>query len=144
MTQSPNERAKGILPYNKVVTVIETKAGVDQAVVALKALGVDEDDILVHHGKQAETYFDLDGSESGFLHNLIRRYQRLQGIEKKLFDDVEEGINAGYYMVGVDTHGHEELQMRIRDALKPCTRHHIYYCSRFTISILEFAHKEDA
>lgn len=140
MTQPLEKPAKGILPYNKVVTVIETKAELDQAVTALTATGIAEADILIHHGKQAENYFDLDGSESGFIRNLVRRYQRLQGIEKKMFNDVEAGIEGGHYMIGVDTHGHEEQQITIRDALSPSTRHHIYYCSRFTISILTFAH----
>ncbi len=139
MTQSHEEHAKGILPIHKVVTVIDQKEGVDAALAALAEVGIADDDIMVHHGAEAVTYFDLEGEHSSKLRNLVRRYQRLQGIEKKMLDDVEIGLKNGSYMIGVDTHGKEDLQMPIVDALKPSTKHHIYYCGRFTISILEFA-----
>ncbi len=139
MTQSPEERAKGILPFNKVVTVIETKENADKAVAALIDAGIPDDDILLHHGEQADKYFDADGTNTSLFHNLVRRYQRLQGIEKKMFDDLEVGLEKGYYMLGVETHGNDKSKMTIRDAINPYTSHHIFYCSRFTISILEFA-----
>ncbi len=137
MTQSPTERAKGLLPYNKVVTRIETETGKQTAVAALVAAGFDEPNIYVHHGEQGEAYLDVDGSARGFVGRLVRGYQRLQGIEKQMLDDAEDAIKAGHYLVGVQTDGSEEQQIAARDALAPHTDYNVYWCGKFTITILK-------
>ncbi|MCP4417364.1 MAG: hypothetical protein GY805_12135 [Chloroflexi bacterium] len=140
MTQSPTERrSKDFLPVNKVVTVLETKETADNAITVLMAAGFAENDIYLHHGEQGQQYIDADGSRHGFLAKLVRVYQRLQGIEKRMLDDAEAGLNAGHYLIGVQTDGSEEQQIKGRDALAAFTDQHIYFCGRFTITILEFA-----
>ncbi|MGB1251788.1 MAG: hypothetical protein ACPG8W_14310 [Candidatus Promineifilaceae bacterium] len=136
MTQSPTERAKGILPVNKVVTTIETEAVVKDAVATLVAAGFAENEIFIHHGEQGEQYLDLDGSEQGFIGRLVRSYQRLQGVEKHMFDDAETALKSGHYLVGVQTNGTEEQQVQARDALTVHTPHNVYFCGRFTITFL--------
>lgn len=136
MTQSPTERAKGLLPYNKVVTRIETEAGKEAAVAALVAANFAESDIYVHHGEQGEQYLDIDGSAHGFIGRLVRGYQRLQGVEKKMMDDAEDALKAGHYLVGAQTDGSEAQQIAARDALAPQTDYNVYWCGRFTITIL--------
>ena len=142
MTQSPTERAKGFLPYNKVVTRIETEAGKDAAVAALVAANFVESNIYVHHGEQGEKYLDISGSTRGFIGRLARAYQRLQGVEKQMFDDAEEALKAGHYLVGVETDGSEEQQMAARDALAPHTDYNVYWCGNFTITILAVARRK--
>jgi len=143
MTQSPTERHGGeVLPINKAVTIVETKEAADQAVAALTAAGFAETDIYIHHGEQGKQYIDADGSRHGFLNKLIRTYQRLQGIEKMMLDGAEAGLNAGHYLIGIQTDGSEEQKIKGRDALAPFTDNHIYFCGRFSITILEFAKKQ--
>ncbi len=139
MTQSPNFRpGKEILPTNKVVTVIATRDEVDMAVKDLVAAGFGEDVIYIHHGEQGKNYIDADGSRHGFLSSVIRKYQRLQGTEKRMLEDAEAGLEAGQYLIGVQTDGREEQQIAARDALTPFTKNNIYFCGRFTIMILLF------
>lgn len=131
-----DEHVKEILPYNKVVTTIETETKANQAVAALTAAGVSEENITLYHGKQAEQFLDLDGSQSGFFFKLVRRYQRLQGLEKKMMDEGEAALKAGHYLLGVQTDGSHEQQIQARDAMKPYTANYIYFCGHIAITVL--------
>jgi hypothetical protein len=56
-----------------------------------------------------------------------------------MLDGAEAALNAGHYLIGVQTDGSEEQQIKGRDALLPFADNHIYFCGRFAITILEFA-----
>lgn len=139
MTQSPSTRSgRQILPTNKVVTVIATEEAVNEAVADLIAFGFEEEAIFIHHGEQGQSYIDPDGTRGGLLSSMVRRYQRLQGNEKRMLDDAEAGLEEGQYLIGVQTDGSEEQQIAARDALAPYTQKSIYFCGRFTIMILVY------
>ena len=138
MTQSqPEQGHLDILPYNKVVTVIEKKADLDRALATLAAAGFAETNLFIHHGEEAQKYLDIDGEYHGFFFRLARKYQRLQGTEKRMLDGADEALNAGHYLLGVQTDGSEELQVKARDAIEPFTQHSIYFCGNFTMTILK-------
>lgn len=139
MTQSPSTRSgRQILPTNKVVTVIATEEAVNEAIADLIAFGFEEVAIFIHHGEQGQSYIDPDGTRGGLLSSMVRRYQRLQGNEKRMLDDAEAGLEEGQYLIGVQTDGSEEQQIAARDALAPYTQKSIYFCGRFTIMILVY------
>ncbi len=138
MTQSPSEHGHlDMLPYNKVVTVVETKDELDNALAALKRVGFAETDLFTHHGEEGREYLDPDGEHHGFLFRLRRKYQRLQGTEKRMLDGADEALDAGYYLLGIQIDGSEELQVKARDAIDPFTEHSIYFCGSFTMTILK-------
>ena len=137
MTQSQTERGHlDMLPFNKVVTVVETEAELDQALAALVKAGFAKTDLFTHHGKEGRKYLDPDGEYHGFLFRLRRKYQRLQGTEKRMLDGADIALDAGHYLLGIQTDGSEELQVKARDALVPFTQHSIYFCGNYTMTIL--------
>ena len=137
MTQSPTQQGHmDALPFNKVTTVVETKEELDQAIEALLAAGFPESDLFVHHGEQGRRYLDPDGDYHSFLFRLRRKYQRLQGTEKRMLDDADAALDAGHYLLGIQIDGSEELQVKVLDTIQPFTDRSIYFCGRFTIIIL--------
>ena len=122
---------------------ITTETGAQSATAALIAAGFPEDETYILHGERGRRHIDIDGSEGGFFWRLMRSYQRLQGIEKQMIDDADEALKSGQYLVGVDTDGSEEQQVKARDALLPHTDFHIYFCGRYTITIIGSAKRYD-
>lgn len=137
MPQSPDEgRAQGMLPTNKVVSFAETQEAIDAMTVDLLSAGFDDESIYVHHGEQGKKYIDADGAGRGFLGRLMRSYQRLSGAEARMMDEAESTLEAGQYLIGVQTTGSEQEQVYARDAISPHTDRPIYFCGQFTITIL--------
>ncbi len=143
MSQSPTEPINQLLPYNKVISRITTEAVAQAAVASLVAAGFPENETYILHGEQGRRHIDIDGSEQGFFWRLMRSYQRLQGIEKQMMDDADEALKSGQYLVGVDTDGSEEQQIKARDALASHTDFNVYFCGRYTITIIASAKRDD-
>lgn len=138
MSNEMNERSKWkILPTNKVVTAVITKEEADLIKTAVVAAGFDEDNIMIHHGEAGKQYIDSDGSEHGFFAQMMRTYQRLAGPEKKMLDMAESTLNAGGYLIGIQTDGSDEQQAAIYAAVGPLTTSHVFFCTKFTIIQLQ-------
>ena len=143
MSQSPSEPLNQLLPYNKVISRITTEVGAQAAVASLVAAGFPENETYILHGEEGQRYIDIDGSGHGFFGRLVRSYMRLQGIEKQMMDDADEALKSGQYLVGVDVDGSEEQQVQARDALVAHTDFNIYFCGRYTITIVASAKRYD-
>ena len=91
MSQSPTEPINQLLPYNKVISRITTEEAAQTAVASLVTAGFPEEKTYLLHGEQGRRYIDIDGSGHGVFGRLMRSYQRLQGNEKKMIDDADEG-----------------------------------------------------
>ena len=143
MSQSPNEPLNQLLPYNKVIARITTEASAQAAVASLVAAGFPENETYILHGEQGQRHIDIDGSGHGLIGRIVRNYMRLQGIEKQMMDDADEALKSGQYLVGVDVDGSDEQQQIARNALAPHTDFNIYFCGRFTITIVAPAKRND-
>ncbi|MCP4420609.1 MAG: hypothetical protein GY805_28720 [Chloroflexi bacterium] len=139
MSESKNKRRGGqILPTNKVVTVAPTESDLNELVAALEAAGFNDEQIYIHHGEIGKAYVDPDGSRHGFLGQLIRKYQRLAGQEARMLEMAEKGLEAGHYLVGVQTNGREEQWRQVGDIMKEHTQQSIFFCSPITIHVIQF------
>ena len=134
---------RNILPINKVVTAVKTEEAVEAVKTAATAAGFDRDSIMTHHGETGKKYIDVDGSEHGFLTQLVRAYQRLSGPEKRMIDMAESALEAGAYLIGIQTNGSEEQQISARDAVEPYSDYPIFFCGRFTITQLGYGKSDN-
>lgn len=137
MSETKYERsALQILPINKVVSVVETQEAADVVTASAAAAGFKSDDIFIHHGESGKEYIDPDGSHKGFFAQLMRSYQRLSGPEKRMLDMSESALEAGHYLVGIQTNGSEEMRHLAHDVIEPHTNYAIYFCGKFTITVM--------
>ena len=126
-----------LLPYNRVVSAFESQVEVDAVLAALAEVNFSRDKIAVHHGEEGLNFIDPDGSKHGFLTQLIRAYERLDGSsEAKLLNQAEDALKAGHYVMSVWTGGSGAEQKTVQNIMKPHTDYYIFYCARFTIRIL--------
>jgi len=125
-----------ILPINKVVGVLETQEAVDAVISSAKEAGFKDTDVLIHHGESGKEYIDPDGSHRGIVAQWVRSYQRLSGPEKRMLDMSESALEAGKYLVGIQTNGSEEMRDSARDVIAPHTKSPMYFCGKFTITVL--------
>ena len=126
-----------ILPTNKVVTAVITKEEIELIKTAVVAAGFDENGIMIHHGETGKEYIDADGSERGFFTHLVRAYQRLAGPEKDILDMAESTLDAGGYLIGIQTDGSEEQRSAAYNAVSSLTKSAVFFCSKFTIMQLQ-------
>jgi len=131
-------KAEHILPYNKVVTSISTKPEVDALLGALKDVGFIDEQIYFHHGESGRQNIDLDGSQHGLLWQIIRTYQKLAGPEARMFEMAKKGLEAGHFLVGVQTNGHEEEWEQVGEIMKEHTDQSIFFCGKFTIRVIRY------
>ncbi len=132
-----------ILPTNKVVTAVTTEEAAEAIKTAVIAAGFTEESIMIHHGEAGKKYIDADGSGHGFLAQWVRTYQRLSGPEKRMLDMAESALEAGEYLVGIQTDGSETQQVAARDAIELYSSYSIFFCGKLTITQLAYGKSDN-
>ncbi|MEM7119001.1 MAG: hypothetical protein AAF614_41670 [Chloroflexota bacterium] len=125
-----------MLPYDGVVTAVDTEKIADTVVQVLSQAGF-SGRVGVLHGQAGEDYLDLDGSRHSFFTKLIRQYQRLSGPEHTMIAQAQAVLRHDRYMISIWTDGSEEERVRAFEAVSPYTERTIYFCGRINISILK-------
>jgi len=120
-----------------ILSVFTTKEDVDEVLAKLQKAGFSDEKIAVGHGQAHLDQIDLDGSRHGVVTKFVRQYQRSAGAEAYMIRQSEVALKHGEYTILVRTDGSEEQQVAVQDVMISHTEKSIFYCGRFTITILQ-------
>ena len=120
---------------SKVVGVIDDKANVDAARVALASIGITDAMIEVFCGLEGERNLDLKGESHGFLDHINRLYQHSLLVDGLHMDRYETELLAGHCVIQVYT-SDSEAREQAKDLLKAGGAHFINAYTQWTTEVL--------
>ena len=131
----------GSKPDFRVVGTFQSGGVVEALLADLQSAGFAADGhvIGVHHGEQGKKFIDPSGSQHGILGRIVRATQRLGSWESSMFEQVEEALNAGHYVVSVLTDDSEHQRLTVREIMQQYTDQAIYYRGQYSMEILRRA-----
>ena len=120
---------------SKVVGVIDDKAKVDAARVALTSIGITDAMIEVFCGLEGERNLDLKGESHGFLDHIRRIYEHFLLVDGLHMDRYEKELLAGHCVIQVYT-SDSEAREQAKDLLKASGAHFINAYTEWTTEVL--------
>ena len=120
---------------SKVVGVIDDKANVDAARVALTSIGITDAMIEVFCGLEGERNLDLTGESHGFLDHINRIYEHFLLVDGLHMDRYEKELLAGHCVIQVYT-ADSEAREQAKDLLKASGAYFINAYTQWTTEVL--------
>lgn len=121
MEETPNKKRREFekLGTSKVVGVINDKAQVDTARVALTSIGITDVMIEVFCGLEGEHNLDLKGESHGFLDHINRILEHFLLVDGLHMDRYEQELLAGRCVIQVYTTD-SQTREQAHETLKSC------------------------
>ena len=120
---------------SKVVGVIDDKAKVDAARVALTSIGITDAMIEVFCGLEGERNLDLKGESHGFLDYINRIYEHFLLVDGLHMDRYEKELLAGHCVIQVYT-SDSEAREQAKDVLMASGAHFINAYGQWATEVL--------
>lgn len=120
---------------SKVVGVIDDKAKVDAARVALTSIGITNAMIEVFCGREGERDLDLKGESHGFLDHLSRIFEHVRSVDGAHMDRYEKELLEGHCVIQVYT-SDSEAREQAKVLLKASGAHFINAYTQWTTEVL--------
>ena len=120
---------------SKVVGVIDDKANVDAARVALTSIGITDAMIEVFCGLEGERNLDLKGESHGFLDHISRIYEHSLLVDGLHMDRYDKELLAGHCVIQVYT-SDSEVREQAKELLKSGGAHFINAYTQWTTEVL--------
>lgn len=138
MEETPNKKRREFekIGTSKVVGVIDDKARVDTARVALTSIGITDAMIEVFCGLEGEHNLDLKGESHGFLDHINRKLHHFMLMEGLHMDRYEKELLAGRCIIQVYTTD-SQIREEAHEILKSCGAHFINYYGPWTTEVLD-------
>ena len=137
MEVTPNKKRREFHEFgtSKVVGVIDDKAKVDAARVALISIGITDAMIEVFCSLEGERNLDLKGESHGFLDHINRIFEHSRLVDGSHMDRYEKELLAGHCVIQVYT-GDSEAREQAKDMLKASGAHFINAYTEWTTEVL--------
>jgi hypothetical protein len=117
-------------PMQRLVAVMDTRSGVDDALERIRRLGVDLSGVHVLSGTDGAALLDRSGRRHGVRGRLTRLLQRTSA-EDDTLDLHHQALEGGGHVVYVPARG-EDAKARVAAALRAAGGHNLVYFGRFT------------
>ena len=137
MEKTPHKKSREFHEFgtSKVVGVINDKANVDAARVALTSIGITDAMIEVFCGLEGERNLDLKGESHGFLDHISRIFEHVRQVDGAHMDRYETELLAGHCVIQVYTTD-SEAREQAKDLLKASGAHFINAYTAWTTEVL--------
>ena len=137
MEKTPNKKRREFekLGTSKVVGVINDKAQVDAARMALTSIGITDAMIEVFCGLEGEHNLDLKGESHGFLDHINRILEHFLLVDGLHMDRYEQELLAGRCVIQVYTTD-SQTREQAHEILKSCGAHFINAYGQWTTEVL--------
>jgi hypothetical protein len=120
-------------PHGAVTALLPDPVRVDEAVDALRAIGVDISDVEILHGPEGVRIFDRTGREHGLRSQLIRWFQSL-GYDENILAVLDEGLHKGEVLLTVPCQ--PSARYNIGSELVALGAHAVLYATGTTVETL--------
>ena len=120
---------------SKLVGVIDDKANVDAALVALTSIGITDAMIEVFCGLEGERNLDLKGESHGFLDHINRIYEHSLLVDGLHMDRYEKELLAGHCVIQIYI-SDSEAREQAKDLLEAGGAHFINAYTQWTTEVL--------